>query len=245
MRRAAWFLVCMGLISPCVANAETTRVIDGQRVYLHDLVPEASGTLAAIDLGAAPPPGGSRLYSRDDLRTAAYVAHESLGNLDIPDRIRAIRSTRILSAHELDGLVRPALAAALPEGALLKTLHLPKSILLVPDVAIGNVQMPRLPKRAGMTSTTAVVELVAAGNLVTRLPVTMDLQLDERASRYFLERGASLNLVIDTGSTRVTATAVLMAPADVGDVVSCQVTKTRKVLRARVISRQEASVVLP
>ena len=245
MRRVAWFLLCFGLTSPFEANAETTRMIDGQRVYFHDLVPEASGILAGIDLGAAPPPGSSRFYSRDDLRTAVVVAHESIGDLSIPDGIRAIRSTRKLSTYELDGLVRPALAAALPEGALLKALHLPKSILLVPDVAVGNVQMPRLPKHPGTTSTTAVVELVAGGNLVTRLPVSMDLQLDERATRYLLERGASLTLVIDTGLTRVTATAVLMAPADAGDVVPCQVTKTRKVLRAKVISRLEASVVLP
>jgi len=220
-------------------------MLDAQRIHLRDLVPEATGTLAALDLGAAPAPGGSRLFSRDDLRTAIIVAHEDVGDLVIPNGIRVVRSTRKISEHELDVLVRPALTAVLPEGAMLTTLHLPKSILAVPDIATGQVHMSRLPKHAGLTRTTAVVELVAAGNLITRLPVTMDLQLDERASRYMLDRGATLSLVIDTGATRVSATATLMAPADVGDVVSCQVTRTRKVLRAKVISRSEASVVLP
>jgi hypothetical protein len=245
MRGIAWFLVCVGLTLPMAANAETTRVLGGPRVHLGDLITEASGALAAIDLGATPPPGSSRLFSREDLRTAVTLAHESLGSLAIPDSIRVVRSTRKLSTHELDVLIRPALAAALPEGALLKTLDLPKTVLGVPNITAGRVHMSRLPKRVGMTRTSAVVELVAAGQLVTRLPVTMDLQLDERASQYLLERGASLALVIDTGMTRVSAAAVLMAPADIGDVVSCQVTKTRKVLRAKIVSRQEASVVLP
>ncbi len=244
MRSFIRFLVCLALFLPLTASAETVRVFDGQRIHFGDLVPKAAGQLAAIDLGAAPPPGSSRLYTHDDLRTAAFVARESLGNLEIPDQIRVVRSTRKLSTQELDDLIRPALTAALPEGASLKALHLPKALLGVPNITAGNVQMPRLPKRAGMAYAAAVVELVANGNLVTRLPVSMDLQLDERASRYLLERGAPMTLVIDTGLTRVSASAALMAPADVGDVVSCQVTRTKKVLRARILSRAEASVVL-
>jgi hypothetical protein len=52
-----------------------------------------------------------------------------------------------------------------------------------------------------------------------------------------------LSLVIDTGTTRISASAVLMNPADIGDVVPCQILKTRKVLRARILTSREATVV--
>jgi hypothetical protein len=212
-------------------------------VSFGDTVPEASGTLAAIDLGTAPPPGSSRLFSRDELRTVAAQAHEELGTLSIPESVRIKRKSHRFSAKELDVLVRPPLAARLPPGAELRSVILPNSFLSVPDVQVGQVQMPRLPKRTGISRLTAIVELVATGALVSRLPVVLEIALDERATQFALPRGAQLNLIIDSGAARVSALATLMNPADIGDVVACQVLKTRKVLRVRILTAREATVV--
>lgn len=243
MRELAYAVALFWLAICGVAQAETVKWVSTQHVYFRDLVPQASGTLAGLDLGSAPPLGSSRLYSRDELCTLARLAHEDSGGLEIPKSVRVIRVTRRLSEQDLDELIRPALSAMLPEGAVLKNLLLPKTLLSVPGIQVGEIQMPRLPKRAGMARITPVVELVSSGALVTRLPVSADLQLDDRAARYALERGALLNLVIDTGTTRISATAAIMGPADVGDIVPCQVVRTRKVLRARIASLREATVV--
>ena len=243
MRRWASVIACVMAVSTASAKSETTRMLDAQRITFRDLVPEATGLLAAIDLGAAPPPGGSRLFSGDDLRTAIVLSHTNAENVPIPTSIRVIRITRRFSEEELDVLVRPSLSALLPPGATIVTIQLPKSILAVPRVSVGDIRMPRLPKRVGRTRTSAVVELVVGGEILMRIPLTMDVQLNEQATHYLLERGASLNLVIDTGLTRVTAAAVVQSPADLGDVVPCQVSRTRKILRAKIISSREAIVV--
>ncbi len=245
MLRFAWIAAMLWLTICGIARAETIQWVNASRVYFRDLVPQASGTLASLDLGQAPPPGGSRLYSKDELHTYAFLAHESIVGLEIPSDVRVKRATRRLSELDLDGLIRPALSALLPEGALLKNLSLPKTLALVPGVQVGDIQMPRLPKHAGMSRISPVVQLVAGGALIMRLTVSADLQLDERASRYALERGSTINLVIDTGATRISAAATLSSPADIGDIVPCQVVRTHKVLRARITSIREASVVLP
>ena len=243
MRR--WFSViaCVMAVSTASAKSETTRMLDAQRITFRDLVPEATGALAAIDLGAAPPPGGSRLFSADDLRTAIVLSRTNAENVPIPASVRVVRVTRRFSEGELDVLIRPSLSALLPPGATIVAIQLPRSVLTVPQVSVGDIRMPRLPKRVGLTRTSAVAELVVGGDVLTRVPLTMDVRLDERATRYLLERGAPLNLVIDTGLTRVTAAAVVQSPADLGDVVPCQVSRTRKILRAKIISSREAVVV--
>ena len=245
MRRTVWTIAGLVLVGSAVARAETTQWVTSPTIQFHDVVPEASGRLAALDLGPAPPPGGSRLFSLDDLRTAAILAHADISGVTLPPGVRVVRASRRYTDQELESLVRPALLAALPVGAAVIALHLPKSLLSVPDLQVGTIRISRLPKHPGATRVTPVAELTSNGATVARLAVAVDLQLDERAARYTLERGATLELVIDTGSARISATAAVMAPADVGDIVPCQVLNTRKVLRARIISRAEASVVQP
>ncbi len=241
--RLSWVLVLIGCVTASSARAEVVQWVNGARVTFGDVVPEAAGTLAAIDLGAAPPPGSSRLFSRDELRTFATQAHEELGAISIPQSVRVKRRTHRFLAKELELLVRPQLVARLPPGAQLKSIGLPNSYVSAADLQAGQVQMPRLPKRAGTSRLTAVVELTAGGTLVSRLPVSLEVEQDERATQFALPRGAQLNVVIDSGAARISATATLMAPADIGDVVVCQIVRTRKVLRARVLSDREATVV--
>lgn len=243
MRSLMWPLIVAIVAVAFQARAEAIQWVNGPRMCFGDAVPEAVGPLASLDLGASPPPGSSRLFSRDELRTYAIQAHQEVGNVEIPKSVRVKRATHRFTVLELETLIRPALVAHLPEGATLIGMTLPNGYIAVPNLQVSSVQMPRLPKRVGITRATPVVELTASGALIARLPLAVEIQLDERAIHYALERGATLNLIIDSGASRVSATATLMTPADVGDIVACQVVKTRKVLRARVLSVQEASVV--
>ncbi len=245
MRNFAWIAAVLSLTIGIAARAETIQWVNSPRIHFGDAVPSASGTLATLDMGSAPPPGSSRLFSKDELRTFAALVHENVDGLDIPNDVRVKRTTRLMSEHDLDALIRPALSALLPPGVSLKGLGLPKTLVTVPNIQVGEIQMPRLPKHLGTTHATPTIELIAAGVLITRLSVSAELQLDERATKFALERGGQLNLVIDTGATRISATAVLMTPADIGDIVPCQVVNTRKILRARITTISEAIVVRP
>ncbi len=243
MLRFAWVIALTILFCTPAARGEVVQWVNSSRMTFADAVPSASGSLAALDLGASPPPGSSRLFSRDELHAYAARAHEAIEAISIPEAVRIKRASQRFTAQELDALVRPPLASRLPAGAAIRSLRLPNSLLLVPDLSVSQVQMPRLPKRAGISRLTAVVELTSAGSLIARLPVSMEIEADERATQFALARGSLVNLVIDSGAARISASAALMSPADIGDVVACQVVRTRKVLRARILSSREATVV--
>jgi len=68
------------------------------------------------------------------------------------------------------------------------------------------------------------------------------VRVQPSAARPDVLRGAALTLVIDTGGARVAATGVALGDASLGEVVLCKVLRTRKVLRARLLSRTEAEV---
>ena len=163
--------------------------------------------------------------------------------LPIPTDVRIMRASHQFAAGELETLLRPALLAKLPVGVELMRLELPKSYLSVPNVQAGDIQLPRLAKRTGITRVTVVFELMSGSALMARLPVSVELSLDERATHFAIERGSVLNVFVETGAARVSASAVVMNPADVGDVVPCQIIKTRKILRAKVLTTHEALVV--
>lgn len=238
-----WAVLLAAFLTAGSAYAEDIKWVNASRIRFCDAVPEATGALGDLDLGAAPPPGSSRLFSEDELRNYAYQAHLELASLRLPRQVRVKRATHRYTSAELESLLRPAIIARLAPGVHLQTLRLPNSFLGVPGLDVGQISLPKLPKRAGAATTTATVELRGTDSGLGRIPVTMELLLDEAATRYALERGSTLNLVIDNGWARISAASVLMSPADVGDVVPCQVIRTRKVIRARINSLHEASVV--
>ena len=129
MRITAWTAATLLLAICLTARAETIQWVNAQRIHFSDAVPNASGALASVDLGPAPPPGSSRLFSKDELRTFAVLAHESIESLHIPRDVRVKRATRLMSEHELDALIRPTLMAARIEVDFIGERLVPKEAL--------------------------------------------------------------------------------------------------------------------
>jgi flagella basal body P-ring formation protein FlgA len=69
------------------------------------------------------------------------------------------------------------------------------------------------------------------------------LDLDERPKPIEIDRGASVVLTINLGRTRVSAAAVTLQPTAVGSVALFRVVKTRKTIRAKLLSPSTAEVV--
>lgn len=225
------------------ARADVERIIESSRIRLADVVTALPEGAADVDLGPAPPPGGSRLLSREEIVRHVHEAGQSTERLALPAAVRVTSAARHLSAHELQVLVTPAIERQLPRGATLRAVNVQRALALSPRASIGRVNFAKFPKREGAYKTTAMVEMLVDGDVALRVPVSVSLELGADAARSTLERGAQIHLVIERGAARVSAVGTALGDGDVGDVVAFRVQNTQKVLRARIESRTSAKVV--
>lgn len=242
--RSLCFALTLSALAP-LAGAETVRVIDASRVHLSDLTDSAGDDLGRIDLGAAPPPGSSRLFAREDLRRELRSQGVDPSRLKLPAVVRVQSASRRYSPADLDALVRARLTASLPTGVSLKQLKIGRSLVGSPRLAVGEVRLPKLVRRAGPATLTAMVELVHDGAVSSRLPVTLHVELSERAAAPLIDKGARVDLVIARGAARISASAIALEAAELGEIASFKVSTTHKVLRARVETSTVALVVTP
>ena len=237
-------LALVALPGPASAKSAPERVIDAGRVRLGDVVRKAPAELEGLDVAPAPAPGGSRVFSRRDVLLVLDRADIDTSGIEFFTSVRVRRAAKAFSPAELSRLIEPALRAAMPEGIRLVSITPPRAIQTAPTATAGAVKLSQFARRAGTARSTAVVELLADGEPVTRVAVSFTAEVTEQALREDVERGAQLELAIDSGAVRVTAAGVAMQDGDVGDVISCQVVRTRKVLRARIESARVARVEL-
>jgi hypothetical protein len=225
------------------AMAQPSRLIDGPRILLSDIVRSAPEELADTDLGPAPPPGGSRVVSQRDVELALARAGAPREKLAIPKQIRVESRSERLSPDELIARVAPRVEAALPPDVELERLTTSRSLVLSPRAELGAVRLPKLPKREGAVKTTLTVEILTPGASPVLVPLTANLRLGPGAAGYAVPRGAELTAFIERGPTRIGAIAVALGDADIDEVVLLQIVKTRKLIKARVESKSTARVV--
>ncbi len=238
MRRLILILASLTLAALAHA-AEDVRVVDAPRVLVGDLVPTAPVELAKIDVGPAPRPGSSRLFTPTDLES---LLNPIRGQLAPHSSVRVVRATRRWTEPELRSWLEEALRKQLPPYAQLVRLEVPRNLLTPASVDIGVITLARLVKRSGTQRASVAFELRTRGQAHERLNLVAELALDSRATLRDITRGTSLTLVVSSSGSRVTASATALADADIGDTIAFQVSRTHKVLRARVSSSREAEV---
>ncbi|HET9931235.1 MAG TPA: flagella basal body P-ring formation protein FlgA [Polyangiaceae bacterium] len=229
-------------LSPA-ALAEPTRTLESARIQLGQIAETTDAELAAVDLGASPPPGSSRLISREDVMRELRAQGLEQRKLSFPPVLRVVSASRRYSPSELSALLLPEVNAALPPGVTLKELKAPRALVTAPHVTVGRIKLPKLARRAGPVDLTLVADLMHDGAVLTRVAFGLAVDVSEQAAAPLVDKGARVDLVILTGSARISASAVALEPADVGDVVSFKVSTTQRVLRARLESRTQAQVV--
>jgi hypothetical protein len=98
-------LLGAALLAPAIASAQQTA----DRITLAEVLPALAGTdLGALDLGAAPVPGGTRVVRATDVRRALVAAGRDARGLDIPRTTRVSREASRLDQDAVERLVRPA-----------------------------------------------------------------------------------------------------------------------------------------
>lgn len=238
--------IALGTATAQTAAADPPRdvAVTGTRVHLGDLLANVDATEAAVDLGPSPAAGGSRLVSRAEIVSLLNAQHLA-PPAAIPDAVRVVRRARHLQPAELEVIVRDAIGSRpLGRGVSLTAVRIPRAV----DVADGwsnvEVDVPRAPKKVGAFTTTAIASFFTrAGEVIGRVAAPVELTVSPNGALYDSTRGSAVTLVLRRGLVEVRAAGVAMADADVGDVVPVQLRPSGRVLRARLITTDEALAV--
>lgn len=226
------------------AVAEPVRVVDNPRVYLRDLNPRLSA-LGDVDLGAAPPPGSSRLFARESVLAELRTQGLEPKGLELPAVVRIQRAARHFQPSELKAMLEPRLLAALGANTKLLSFEVQKGLLTVPNPEVGPLRLPQFSRREGPIRLVLVADLLHDGNVVARLPVPIVLELSGSALAPSVAKGARVDLVIERGNARISASATALEAAELGQVIAFKVSTSSRVLRGRVTSPTSALVVSP
>ncbi len=237
------YLFILALLFPTVVLAQTTRTVDHARLVIADLVPGAPSAMASVDLGPAPPPGGTRVIAKGEVDSRLRSAGLEPSALRMPQSIRVLGASKRISPVELGRLATPLIEKELPAGIRLTKTEPYSEVVVSPRATVRSATVPRPPRQKGQFRTTATVELVNDDVVVARIPVPILLDISEAAAKADLQRGSVVMLVIDSRSVRISTEGVVMADANVGDVANVQVKSTGRIVPAKLVSKDEAKVV--
>jgi hypothetical protein len=216
----------------------------GARVHVGDVVPNADASIAGVDVGPSPLAGCSRIVTRADIVTA-LDARQLPVPAQLPDAVRVVRQAKHVAPSEMDMLVRDAIKEkSLRRGVTLDAVRAERAVDVIDGWTRVDVDVPRAPKKAGPFATTAFVSFYGAeAEVLARFPVPIDLAVSEEGTAYDTTRGAPVTLVIRRSLVEVRIGAFAGADADIGDSVPIQLRPSGRVVRAKLLSRDEALAV--
>jgi len=232
-------LVC----ASATASADEARIVSGAQVHLSDVVSDLPADVPDLEIGSAPPPGSSRTIARSEIQDAASKSGISLKQLKLPNAVRVTSAAKRWSTEDLGLAALPALSQALPLGVTVKRARATSKVVTSPGARISAVRVPRLPRREGEYLTTATIELSNDGQIVARIPFQLSLDISASAALPTVSKGARMQLLIESGPARITATAIALTDGEIGDTLQFRVATTQKILFGRVEEPTLARVV--
>ncbi len=241
MKRSA--LVFLVSLVPALSFADTAHTVERSRLRVGDVVSSASAEIAEVDLGPAPPPGGSRVVARDEVQDKIRGAGYEVGTLVIPQTVRIVSASRHITPGELNELCGSELVKVLPPGISLVKAKAPRAIVVSPGATVRGAKITRPPRQKGQFQTTATLEFQSDGEIVARAPIPVTLDVSELAAQADLPRGRRISVFIDRKGIRVSTSGTVQADANVGDIVQVQIASTGRVVKAAVKSTDEAEVI--
>jgi len=239
MRRLA--IAALVLFSPLAASGDESRVVSRTRIKVSDIA-RAPDDVGAVDIGAAPPPGGSRVFARIEIEDRVRSAGLDPRVLKLPPTVRVVSASRRLTPEILAKLATPAVERALPQGVTLTKIEPAYEVVTLPGSTIRAATIPRLPHQKGIVRSTATLELAGEDEGVTKIPVSITLEVSEAAARADVPRGGRLEVVIERRAVRIATTAVATADADIGDTTNVSLVATGRVVRARILTKERAEI---
>lgn len=242
MRRTGPLLAAL-LLAVTTAGAEELRVVRGPRIHLSDVVASLPAEIPDLALGSAPPPGSSRLLPKSEIESAANRSGVSVKALRLPAVVRVTSAAKRWSPEELALAALPALSGALPQGVTVKRAKTSARAVTSPSASVSGVRVPKLPRREGEHLTTATVELSNDGEIVARIPLAVTLDIGSAAAAPAVTKGARVQLLIESGPARITATAIALGDGEIGETLQFRVATTQKILYGKLEQATLARVV--
>jgi hypothetical protein len=227
------------LLGPSLARAEAQRTVAGSRVLLGDLIAEVPEPARNFDLGPTPAPGSSRLISSADIKAAAREAGLSVTS---HEPVRVFPATKRWEQPELREVLKAKLQSALPAYARLLDFVAPRRLVTRSNAELSRVVVAALPAREGLIETSFVVEVATDGHIEQRLVIPVSLEVRDAPKPIELARGTLVNFVIRAGSAQISTAAVILQPTKLGATTLIRVLKTRKTLRARLLTPTSAEL---
>lgn len=225
---------------PVVSAAGVPQIeVVGPRVRVADLMPKAPADAGAVDLGAAPAVGGTRVISREEI-VAAIAAAKVKAPANVPDAVRVARKTKTLLAADLERELRATVKARpLPKGGALLAVRPPKTAEIGAGWDRVVADVPRPPRKAGPWSTTATLVFARGEETLGKISVAIDVTLPAAAAVPDVAAKGGITLVIDRGLVEISVRGTANADGDVGDVIPITV-PSGKVLRGRITASDRA-----
>ena len=244
MKRTAIALCALLAAADARAAAPRDVTITATRVHVGDVLDGTDADVAAVDIGPSPTAGASRVITRAEI-VAAVSAKQLAAPAAVPDAVRVVRKAKRLSPADLESIVRAAVAAKpLGRGVRLDAVRAEHPIDVPDGWGRVDVDVPRAPKRVGSFPTTVIASFFTGdGEVTARVPVPIELAVSADGAGYDVERGSAVTLVVRRGYVEVRAAAVTTTDADVGDPVQVQLRGSGRVLRARLLDRDQALAV--
>jgi len=225
------------------ASADEAHIVRGAQVHLSDIVNELPAGVPDLEIGAAPPPGSSRTIAKGEIQDAASKSGISLKAVKLPSAVRVTSAAKRWSTEDLANGALPALNQALPVGVTVKRARAISKAVTSPSASITAVRVPRLPRREGEYLTTAIIELSNDGQIVARIPFQLSLDISSSAAQPAVTKGTRVQLLIESGPARITATAIALTDGELGDTLQFRVATTQKILFGKVEEPTLARVV--
>ena len=225
------------------AHADEGRLVRGPHVHLSDLVRELPADIPDLEIGAAPPPGSSRTIAKSEIVDAADKGGVNLKQLKLPTAVRVTSAAKRWNSEELSNAANLVLQRSLPAGVTVKRAKATSKAVTSPGAIVSAVRLPKLPRREGEYLTTATIELSNDGQIVARIPLQLALDISSTAAVAAVTKGTRVQLMIESGPARVTATAIALNDGEVGDTLQFRVATTQKILYGKVIEPTLARVV--
>ncbi len=230
-RSRSWLPLLTALVCAAAsARADEARLVRSAQVHLSDLVKELPADVPDLEIGNAPPPGSSRTVAKSEIVNAAEKSGVSLKHLKLPQAVRVTSAAKRWSTEDLTNAARPRLSQALPTGVTVKRARATSKAVTSPSASISAVRIPRLPRREGEYLTTATIELSNDGQIVARIPFQLALDISSSAAQPALTKGSRVQLMIESGPARITATAIALSDGELGDTLQFRVATTQKIL---------------
>ena len=218
------------------------RTVDHARLLLGDAVPTVPASMADLDLGPSPPPGGSRLVGRDEMIAAIRRAGLYPNTTLLPSTVRVTSAARHITSTQLATMAAPVISKCLRPGIELKAVEGTSDLVVAPRAEARCASVSGVPYQKGEARANAVVEFTSDHVVVASVPVGIVVDVSESAAHPDVSRGAVISLVIERRSMRISAPGTCAIDANVGDTVVCHVSATGRTLRARIASHDEAVV---